>query len=206
MTKYKNKNFENLVRPNEDIQVLTITDADATFKKHYPLGTIISCFYNDHWYLLTLAQEVGPSDTLRNVAKTQLSTTYVDNRPRGAELVVNGDFATDLSGWTNDGPDTVTWDAGSAANYTCGALGTAVLWQAQNLTVGAEYALEVVTLGGEAGSVRVSVAGEEYILDDIGGETLSTTFIAENGNDLYVISVGTCTNFLVDSVSLKKLI
>jgi len=66
---------------------------------------------------------------------------------RGPELVVNGGFDSDLSGWSVTGPTTATWSAGAAALSR--ALGNGRFWQNMSgLTVGRMYqvAFDVLAL------------------------------------------------------------
>ena len=210
MTKYKNRNYQGLVRPNEDIQVLTIVDPDATFKKHYPLGTIVSFYDGADWWLCTLAQEVGASDTFRNVAKYEFSIGYIDNRPLGEELVLNGLFLTDLSDWTVDvsGDGDISWEAESEVFAYCGApLNSFAMWQSQDLEVGANYRLDIEVGEVGDGGFKVDIAGAPSFYIAAGDPTRVETyyFTAVNGNDLYIQSNGESSGYIF-TVSLKKLI
>lgn len=73
--------------------------------------------------------------------------------PMGANLVSNGYFASNLSGWTDSGA-TWSWSAG-AALHAAGAAST--LSQAVALTAGVWYVIQFAISGRTAGTIDVSV-------------------------------------------------
>ena len=89
----------------------------------------------------------------------------------GPELVTNGAFTTDLSGWTDSGASW-SWSAGTAL-HTPGSAST----MSQNITVatGNTYYIELTITGRTAGTISVSVGSVSMV------DTGQTTAFGGNG-------------------------
>jgi len=120
------------------------------------------------------------------------------------ELVVNGDFATDLSGWSDITGNT-SWDNG-AMLVSSPSLTQFAARQALAMTLGASYQVNfsIVETSGGAASV--------YLSNDAGGLFYETSIgyysnIMTNNSSLIVaarVSTGTTVKF--DNVSVKQVI
>ena len=116
----------------------------------------------------------------------------------GAELVTNGGFATDLSGWTSSStaPATSTWASGGLALYTDGSA-YAGEWQGVTTVAGKWYKTTfVVTAGTLSLQFRVGTTGGA---SDV---LASTNFMAAAGTyTFYFLAVGTTSYVQVRSGS-----
>lgn len=133
------------------------------------------------------------------LSEASLNATYVgqSNGTLGAELVTNGDFAADLTGWTGAN---WAWVAG-AAKHTAGS--TAALLQAATApTVGTTYAVTFTVSGLTAGDVSAYLGGT-FIATATNGTT--TGYVTATSTD--PIQFVPASNFdgSVDSVSVKVL-
>ena len=83
------------------------------------------------------------------------NTTYVD----GTELVTNGGFDSDVSGWTSQLSSTLTWSSGQMEVVSTGA--NSLAYQNLTLVIGNVYELTYNVYQDVAGSssVGVSIAG-----------------------------------------------
>ena len=119
----------------------------------------------------------------------------------GAEEITNGDFATDLSGWSIQGTNatnTITWESNGARIISTGAN----IGIAQNtLTIGKTYRLTcdvAITVGkiGLDGATSGSTVNMVEGFNEIIFTAISTTFKIKRitGND----------NCLLDNVSVKE--
>jgi hypothetical protein len=121
----------------------------------------------------------------------------------GAELITNGDFATNLSGWTDSGASW-SWSAGTAL-HTAGSSTT--LSQAETVTNGATYQIGITITGRTAGSIAVSLGAVSVI--GSGTETAFTatftrTLVADTtGSVNLVITPTSDFNGAIDNVTLK---
>ena len=126
------------------------------------------------------------------LTESALNATYVRGGGElGPQLVTNGDFATDLTGWSGGG---WTWEAGAARS----AAGANPLTQATLVpTVGATYE---VTFTASTGGVRVYLGGG-YVMR--GGDTVYIT--AGSTDPLQIIPEPTFAG-TVDNVSVRQVI
>jgi len=94
----------------------------------------------------------------------------------GTELVTNGTFVSDISGWT-DADGHWSWDASGKAKHTAGTGHTGTLSQSITLTQYTYYSVTFTTSGRTAGGVAISIAGQKLLR--------GTTFDNYNGNTTY---------------------
>lgn len=121
----------------------------------------------------------------------------------GAELITNGDFATNLSGWTDSGASW-SWSAGTAL-HTAGSSTT--LSQAETVTNGATYQIGITITGRTAGSIAVSLGAVSVIGSGTATAftaTFTRTLVADTtGSVNLVITPTSDFNGAIDNVTLK---
>ncbi len=97
--------------------------------------------------------------TLAPTGGTTQCRTLRSTATLGTELVVNGGFSTDLSGWTDSG-SSWSWSAGAAA-HTPGSASTL----SQSITVASGSTYEVgITMARTAGSIGISIGSAPAVL------------------------------------------
>jgi hypothetical protein len=111
----------------------------------------------------------------------------------GQELVINGDFNEDISGWAivdtaNNPLATLTWQTGTAALFR-GASGGGRAYQGISTTIGKEYA------------VKISTNGDSFYVAD-STDSSSWTTIANEGSaisdsNLYYFTAITSTTYII---------
>ena len=143
--------------------------------------------------LITESEAFASTYWLKNGASIQ-----GDASTAGAELVKNGDFATD-SDWVKDGETTIS--AGK-----CRILSTAGAYSAVQqlnvLTIGKTYKLDIDIVSYNAGLIRVS-DGTTILLENISSvNSYSVTFIATN-TKVWIYRNG-ITDISIDNVSVKE--
>ena len=143
--------------------------------------------------------------TYQNIAQDVRDTyTLVDGDWLGDELVVNGDFATDLSGWSNITGNT-SWDNGTML-VSSPSLTQFAARQALAMTLGGSYQVNFSIVETSGGSASV------YLANNAGGFFYETSIgyysnIMTNSPSLIVAArVATGTTVKLDNVSVKRLI
>ena len=126
----------------------------------------------------------------------------------GEELVVNGDFATDLSGWDNSGGVTVLWDSGRA-KLTTTATGYIKPISALTTVIGAKYRFLVTLTGtGNTANVRAGTTS-------LGFDLFNSGWGVTDGSHAYSFTATTTTTYIavgngspnvsyIDNVSVKE--
>ncbi len=121
----------------------------------------------------------------------------------GSELVNNGNFAIDLSGWTDSGASW-SWSSGTAL-HTAGSAST--LAQAITVTAGSTYRIVVTMVGRTAGTIKLEVGGVklyDYDLVEAFSFGPTRTFVAASSGSANIIITPTSDfNGAIDSVSVK---
>jgi hypothetical protein len=121
----------------------------------------------------------------------------------GAELISNGTFASDLSGWTDSGASW-SWSAGTAL-HTAGSSTT--LTQAEAVTNGSTYQIGITITGRTAGSISVALGAVSVIESGVSTAftaTFTRTVVAgATGLENLVITPTSDFNGSIDNVSLK---
>lgn len=89
-----------------------------------------------------MSKDVPPMWQVGAIKGAWLADTVAET-VTGAELVTNGTFATDVSGWTKQGAGTMVWDAAGSIHVTNDGSGadTTVGYQAITCVVGKSYAV-----------------------------------------------------------------
>ena len=145
------------------------------------------------------------------------STFYIDNvsvkevtqsSSLGSELVDNGDFATDLSGWDNGGTATSVWDTGRAELSTTGT-GYIKTISAITTVVGMRYKFLVTLTGtGNTANVRAGTSS-------LGVDLLNAGWSVTDGSHIYYFVATTTTTYIaigngstsvsyIDNISVKE--
>ena len=150
-------------------------------------------------------KEITNAVTYQNIAQDVRDTyTLVDGDWLGDELVVNGDFATDLSGWSNITGNT-SWDNGTML-VSSPSLTQFAARQALAMTLGGSYQVNFSIVETSGGSASV------YLANNAGGFFYETSIgyysnIMTNSPSLIVAArVATGTTVKLDNVSVKRLI
>ena len=125
----------------------------------------------------------------------------------GAELVTNGNFDSDLTGWTlqQDSGATVTWSP-QKATLSPGAVGLAGISQAlSGLTSGATYVLNYTVGDNITFSIGTTFGQQDIVADTaLTAGTYRTTFVATSANAVLRWRSNTpFTDNILDSVSMK---
>ena len=129
--------------------------------------------------------------------------------PDPVNLVVNGDFATDLSGWVDasTAPGSVAWSSdGALMSRVTGSTGR--LRQGVPTEIGKTYSLSVERVGGTVSGrldVGTNAGGSQIEATIVVDGQISRTFVAISTTtwlNFYLTGDGTC---LIDNVSLYHL-
>ena len=119
----------------------------------------------------------------------------------GNDLIINGAFTTDLSGWTVGAG--WAWSAGAALHSS----GTATLEQSVTITSGSTYQVDVTISGRTAGTIAVALGAVSAMESGANYEfssTLSRTVVAgASGSVLLSITPTSDFNGAIDNVSVK---
>ena len=116
----------------------------------------------------------------------------------GAELVTNGDFATD-TWWTKSG----TTISGGTANWAAAATSSWVGRTSALLTVGAVYSITWTITEMSAGGLRLH-DGSLFGPTRTAAGTY-TELVRATGTNFYVISTGASTTASIDNISVREL-
>ena len=158
----------------------------------YGNGAYITSRYNTGWM---------PGDIkLATLSDTKNETVGEGNNP---QLVTNGQFNSDVSGWTNLDPSgspdaTITWSNGTAQVFRpTGQNGR--FYQAIDTIVGAEYFIQIGNYGGSSGGVFVADSDDPS----------SWNIIANNGavikdNNKHYFTATTTSTYIVLNNSLEN--
>lgn len=144
------------------------------------------------------------------------SADYFDQETLGSELVTNGDFASDISGWGNLGGneyDTLEWSSGSLHAVSDGSA-TAVAGSDDNvsLVAGTAYRIdyditissgEVTHIGCRSSLGTGAIQGTLGIIDTT--DSYTSYFIASATEDTsFVFFSSSAVDFLIDNISVKE--
>lgn len=126
-----------------------------------------------------------------------------------AELIANGGFDADLSGWTvtQNGGSTVTWNAGTAV-LTGDGTNSAFMDQSISTEIGKSYNLIVVVASGTGGvSAGTSQGNTAYYTNSSqAAGTLVIHFTATTTTTWVRFLKTVATSLVVDSVSCKRVV
>ena len=185
-----------LVGSRSSVGVFTAYFTKGTETSFYirALGTTSGTISN-----VSVIQETkADMDVTRATAATRVDENGLVNYAEiiGSEEVVNGDFATDLSGWTitgNDATHTVTWTA-SGARFQSDTTSPVMEFKQLNLlTSGKQYVLTCNIAYTGVGQLRVNV-----------GTNLSP--FTEGANTKYFSATSTTMSFLRENANVDAII
>lgn len=117
----------------------------------------------------------------------------------GPDLITNGDFATDLTGWANAGVGS-TWvfDAGTA-QLTSGAGQIGILTQDISASVGDRYRVTVGTVSFTTGTtLDLYIGGSSNILATFTGGAVSVDVTVQAGDTDGLIKFSSRFNQVID--------
>lgn len=127
---------------------------------------------------------------------------------RGAELVTNGNFSSDLSGWweVSTAPATVTWVTGTA-QFSRIDSNNARLDQVLATVVGATYEISAVITGNAINVTIGTVQGASDVLTftSFSSALQKVTFVAASATSWIRFVTGSVGTTAVDSVSVKEI-
>ena len=129
----------------------------------------------------------------------------------GSELVTNGTFDTDVSGWDETSVNaTLTFDSGEA-NVVTTTSGVGIRQQL-SLTVGKVYQASV-TLTSNSGTCGLRIANAAFnsftaTAGDVssGTETISVVWVAQEVDEYVYLRAGNAADFNADNVSVKEVL
>ena len=178
--------------------------ADANYTMTLRLGNTNngSVVVGDSWSVRETDNIVTTTFALDEpTANTELSVESGGVATTGGELVVNGDFATDLSGWATSGTDasnTVSWTI-NGARLNCVTANISLI-QTATLIVGDSYVMTCDT-SIVAGSIALgaSSAGSDINLIN-GGNTVEFT---ATDTALNIKRTTVVTDATIDNISVK---
>lgn len=129
---------------------------------------------------------------------------------RGSELVTNGTFDTDVSGWTGNAPVTLSFNAGAMQVTGDGTSYEALVYQSFATVVGKTYELSVEFISSSSGTrlVRVgSSAGGAEALNRTGNNigVNKSFFKATQATTFVTFGTVQANNFVVDNVSVREI-
>lgn len=122
---------------------------------------------------------------------------YVAGQP---ELVTNGDFATDLTGWSaaaSTSPATVVWSAGAAVVDTSGG-GTARFRSTVPTVAGRLYRIS------STGTLAIAVGSSAGASDILGGAADLVRFFTATGTVTHLTCAETNNGRFIDNVSVRE--
>jgi len=146
----------------------------------------------------------GGEDTTLNPAVTHSragQATMTDGY--GAELVTNGDFATDVSGWTNEGRGTMTWTgSGLLFDRDDTIIGAGNLGSSQTIitTAGKYYELEFTVVSG---LTAMSIDGTTFVGHTAGTHT--KYFFGDGNDPIKFWPQNNLTSVVLDNISVKEM-
>ena len=213
--KYKNKNYEQLVRVNEHMQVLTVLDADKSIPKSYPAGTLVSSYFNGDWYLFMMPDGIKAGNSLRNCRKIMFESDVNDERPLSSDVVLNGGFSDGFNSWIYSPP--VTGHGGisivdigfgnMAAKFNCDDGYTTSIRQ-ECMEVGKRYLLNIRIHSTGLGNTGVIMVGDNSGNNNIYGETSGSDIYTEitpvTDGFIRLATSGQVVDMTVDYVRIQK--
>ena len=184
------------------------SDLGTDGKVYFARDNSIAQFYVDN----VSVKEITNAVEYKNIPQSarELYSLEDDTWVGSDELVVNGDFAADLSGWNNLW-GTPTLEQGGLFNSKYVRLDQGdVLQQSSSLfdiKVGDTYRYQALHRG-DGGSIAVGGANNQDLPVNIGSPTrIELTFTATYDNGLYLVGGGAPnTYFEQDNISVKKII
>jgi len=171
-----------------------------TAKLHLAADTVASggVLFGADTNLYRSAPSTLTSDGLVQAVGVRSSTQRPLGQASGADLVTNGAFTTDFSGWTNGG--NWVWSAGTAS-HVVGAV-SALTQTLSGLTVGLTYEVITTIVGRTAGSVTVWFSAQP---SNAQGVTATKYLVALAASQDLIIVPTTDFNGAVDSITVRPI-
>ena len=155
----------------------------------------------EHWWRMGDATEPAADGTDDLIFDQQDKTL-------GSELITNGDFASDISGWTKSGDaaSTIEWDGGklkvtAATNYDGASQSVSGLVAGQKYKFSAEYEL------GTATQLQIRAGSEPSTDLSSPSSGTAVNYFTASGTSMtiYVRTGGSPGTIFFDNVSIKKI-
>jgi len=136
---------------------------------------------------------------------TQADHSKGDIVVTGSELVTNGGFDSDVSGWNSQDTSTISYSTGRALIDTSASYGG--ITQTIQTVVGAEYEVACNIELGTSGSVQAYIVSpyiDISVIETSGIKSLSATFVATaTSTDFIARCNNSSGTFYIDNVSVK---
>ena len=202
------------VATSNDVTGSTHTHAVTSSSNPGAAASLLASDSNGYLQLVRLGLGTAPGAKLdivpASTSEIPLRTKSLQSTaPLGSELVTNGTFDSDLSGWTIGGTGSGwNWDSGKAKHTTGN---TDTLYQNISVTNGTTYQVEITISGSTAGSVTLNIGGV-YVYD-YGTTTalnINTTYkkslvAAGTGSQALTITPTSDFNGSIDNVTVKAI-
>ncbi len=124
-------------------------------------------------------------------------------RPSGEERLVNGDFLTDLSGWTLGGG--ITWGAPGLALIVWSTAGETYMRRTVSVTPNVLHAVSISTTDGGTGSCRIVIGGTELTSTITAGGTFAYLYTPTTDSVLFEVYFSNDYNAFLSSFSVRPL-
>jgi len=118
----------------------------------------------------------------------------------GSELVTNGTFDTDTTGWTANGGATIAWSSGEIS-VTRTVAASDVAYQTFTTVVGKTYK---VTFGGSA-PTNIRIANSTNFLTTVASSNVSPFYFVATATTTYIGLQGNTTPAKYDNISVREL-
>ena len=134
----------------------------------------------------------------------------------GTELVTNGTFTSNVTGWSTQANATLTWDAGSGGQakvVTSASSNTGIYQTVSGLTIGQKYAV-FCAINAPSGTINLAVytdTGFGTLISNVNGtgnnayQTLSLIFTATTTSVVIITGVSAAVTSYRDNISLRLL-
>ena len=196
--------------------VSSVTNSDGTLNISPTTGDVVASLNLANANTWTAAQDIqldsSTAFAVRNSGGTGLLAMNTNTgllslqglqstATLGSELVTNGSFDTDLTGWTYGGGSDWTWDASGKALHATG--NTTPFTQDITTTNGTTYQVTVTTTR-TAGYVSLSFGDTEGSYN-LYSSTYTYTFRANGASETLTFTPSSDFNGTVDSISVKAI-
>lgn len=123
--------------------------------------------------------------------------------PTGSDLITNGTFDTDLSGWTVSNPSFITWDAGTQACYFKDAANANADIRQDILTIGKQYLVSIEIKDYVSGGMEAFNTPSQVSFDITGNGTYSIILNSTQTKlQLKRVNSAGAYDFKVDNISV----
>ena len=173
----------------DNVSVVEVTDADFDFTR------------------TSSAVRVAPNYLLETVSINSANLIQNGNFSElGSELVTNGNFATDLSGWgisgNSDADHTVTWTS-EGARYQSTTTSPALFFFQNVLTSGKTYKF-TVDVAYTSGAIKLQTGSGADLFNPTLVEGTNTFYFTASNTQFLFIRSSTNVDVLIDNVSVKQ--